>query len=158
MSLLKSAFRLLSFVIALCTALAAQAQDAAADKAGVLAFLEQIERDFANGDIDGAMRAFTDDAVIFAENDADIIGADAIRAAYTGMLTAFDVELAFDTQEVAILGDTAYEQGTFSIKLTDKTSGQIASDSVSRHIHILKRQPDGSWKTWRMMSNTPKLP
>lgn len=36
----------------------------------------------------------------------------------------------------------------------DKASGQVVCAATSRHIHILKRQDDGSWKTWRMMSNS----
>ena len=156
MALLKTTLRVLLLVGSLCGALASHGQDAAADKATVAAMLDRIESVFANGDIDGAMTAFTDDAIIFAENGADIVGKDAIRAAYAGMMSAFDVELAFNTAEIEIIGDTAYEQGTFSLKLTDKASGQVASAATSRHIHILKRQPDGSWKTWRMMANTPQ--
>lgn len=155
MSVLKRFVRLFVFALSLFGALASHAQDAAVERGKIEAMLNEIEVVFANGDIDGAMRAFTNDAIIFAENGGDIVGADAIRATYAGMMDAFDVELRFDTAEIEILGDTAYERGTFSIKLTDKTSGAVASDSTSRHIHILKRQADGSWKTWRMMANTP---
>lgn len=155
MSLLKNSLRLFLLCVSLVGVLAAHGQDVAADTAKIHALLDGLEVIFAKGDIDGAMKAFTSDAVIFAENGEDIVGEAAIRAAYSGMMSAFNVELAFNTAEIAILGDTAYEQGTFSIKLTDKASGQVASDTTSRHIHILKRQADGSWKTWRMMSNTP---
>ncbi|MGV3591903.1 MAG: YybH family protein [Gammaproteobacteria bacterium] len=135
--------------------LASYGQDDATDRGKIEAMLKRLETVFAAGDIDGAMQAFAPDAIIFGENNADIVGFDAIRAAYTGMLTAFDVELSFDTREVAIFDDTAYEQGLFTIRLTDKATGELASDTTSRHIHILKRQGDGTWKTWRMMTNTP---
>jgi ketosteroid isomerase-like protein len=155
MSRLKNTLSLFLLCVSLFGALTSHAQDAAADTAKIHTLLDGLEVIFAKGDIDGAMQAFTGDAIIFAENGADIVGAEAIRAAYSGMMSAFNVELAFNTAQVEVLGDTAYEQGTFSIKLTDKVSGQVASDTTSRHIHILKRQADGSWKTWRMMSNTP---
>jgi ketosteroid isomerase-like protein len=155
MPLLKSSLRLFLLCVSLFGALASHGQDVAADTAKIHTLLDGLEVIFAKGDIEGAMKAFTDDAIIFAENGEDIVGADAIRAAYSGMMSAFSVELSFNTAQIEILGDTAYEQGTFSIKLTDKASGQVASDTTSRHIHILKRQGDGSWKTWRMMSNTP---
>lgn len=155
MSLLKILVRMFVFTLSLCGALASHAQDNAAERAKIEALLAHIETVFANGDIDGAMQAFTQDAIIFAENGGDIVGFDAIRATYGGIMDAFDIELGFDTAEIEILGDTAYERGTFSNKLTDKASGQVADDSTSRHIHILKRQSDGSWKTWRMMVNTP---
>lgn len=155
MLLLKSCIRMLVFVLSLFGTLASYGQDTAAERGNIEALLERIETVFANGDIESAMQAFTNDAIIFAENGADIVGADAIRATYAGMMAAFEIELSFDTSEIEILGDTAYERGTFSIRLTDKTSGQVASDTTSRHMHILKRQRDGSWKTWRMMTNTP---
>src|SRR5262245_45101231 len=116
MSLLKTALRLFLFCVSVLGALASHGQDLAADKAKIAALLDQIEVVFAKGDIEGAMQAFTDDAIIFAENGGDIVGADAIRATYAGMMSAFDVELAFNTAEIAVSGDTAYEQGTFSIK------------------------------------------
>ncbi|HEY0963804.1 MAG TPA: DUF4440 domain-containing protein [Pseudomonadales bacterium] len=151
----KRTVRIFLFTLSLFGALPSHGQDAAVERGRIEAMLNRIEVVFANGDIDGAMQAFTDDAIIFAENGADIAGFDAIRATYAGMLDAFDVDLNFDTAEIEILGDTAYERGTFSIRLTDKTSGEVTSDTTSRHIHIFKRQDDGSWKTWRMMANTP---
>jgi uncharacterized protein (TIGR02246 family) len=155
MSLLKSAIRLFLFCVSLFGALASHGQDVAADTAKINTLLDGLEVTFTNGDIEGAMNAFTDDAIIFAENGADIVGGEAIRAAYTGMMSAFKVELSFNTAQIEIFGDVAYEQGTYSLKLTDKASGQVATDVTSRHLHILKRQADGSWKTWRMMVNTP---
>lgn len=154
MSLPKFCSRVFVFALSLSGALASHGQDVAADKARIEALLNHIETVFAAGDIDSAMQAFTNDAIIFGDDNADIIGFDAIRAAYDGMMTAFDVQLSFDTREVAIFGDTAYEQGLFTLKLTDKASGEVASDTTSRHVHILKRQDDGAWKTWRMITNT----
>lgn len=155
MSLLKSRLRIFVFMLSLCGAVASHGQDNAADKEKIEALLTHIETVFAAGDIDGAMQAFTSDAIIFGDDNADIIGFDSIRDAYNGMMTAFDVELSFDTREIAIFGNTAYEQGLFTLKLTDKASGEVASDTTSRHVHILKRQDDGAWKTWRMITNTP---
>ena len=128
MPLLKRVVRLFVFALSLFGALASHAQDAAAERGKIEAMLDKIETVFAKGDIDGAMQAFTNDAIIFAENGGDIVGADAIRATYAGMMDAFNVELSFDTAEIEILGDTAYERGTFSIKLKDKASGEVASD------------------------------
>ena len=51
----------------------------------------------------------------------------------------------------AHLGDLAYEHGTYTLKMTDKASGKTLQDVKNKHIHIMKRQADGSWKTWRMM-------
>jgi ketosteroid isomerase-like protein len=57
----------------------------------------------------------------------------------------------FATEEVAVAGDLAYEHGTYTLKVVDKTSGKVLQNVKNKHAHILKRQPEGSWKTWRMM-------
>jgi ketosteroid isomerase-like protein len=129
------------------------AQDAEVD--AVNALLAHLETVFANGDIEGAMTAFTDDAIIFPANDADIVGAAAIRATYSGLMNQFNVGLSFATEEVDVVDDMAYERGMFTLKLTDKASGQLVAETTNRHVHIFKRQADGSWKTWRMMTNSP---
>jgi hypothetical protein len=30
----------------------------------------------------------------------------------------------------------------------------VLQDVKNKHIHILKRQSDGTWKTWRLMTNS----
>jgi ketosteroid isomerase-like protein len=125
------------------------------DVAAIEALLDKGEQVFATGDLEGAVALFADDAVIYAENGPDIVGIDAVRATYSGMLQAMRVELSFKTNEIVVAGDLAFESGTFRLKLTDKAGGAVVSDSQSRHMHVYKRQPDGSWKTWRMMVNTP---
>ena len=69
MSLLKHTLRLFLLAVSLFGALVSHGQDLAADRASINALLDEIEVVFANGDIDGAMKVFTDDAIIFAEND-----------------------------------------------------------------------------------------
>jgi uncharacterized protein (TIGR02246 family) len=147
--------QLLPFCTALLLSLTTPAFAQDDEVAAINALLERLAVVFANGDIEGAMTAFTDDAVIYPANDADITGADAIRAAYTGMMNQFDVGLSFATEEVEVVDDVAYERGMFTLKLTDKASGQLVAETTNRHIHIFKRQPDGSWRTWRMMTNSP---
>jgi uncharacterized protein (TIGR02246 family) len=149
---MKQALQILSALLLSLSFSVAYAQQA--DEAAIHALLERLEVVFATGDIEGAMAAFTDDAIIFPADDADIAGAAAIRAAYTGMMAQFDVDLSFDTTEIEIAGDLAYERGMFTLKLTDKASGQVAAENTSRHVHILKRQADGAWKTWRMVTNS----
>jgi uncharacterized protein (TIGR02246 family) len=160
MSLVKSTFRLLLLLLSVFSTLETfgQEADATADVATINGMLQRLETVFATGDIEAAMTAFTDDAIVFAENGADIVGGDAIRAVYTGMMTQFDVTLTFNTVEIEVADDMAYERGTYTLKLVDKASGQVATDATYRHIHILKRQADGSWRTWRMMVNTPPAP
>lgn len=64
------------------------------------------------------------------------------------------MELTFASGEVRVLGDLAYEQGAYTVKMLDKASHKVVQEIKNRHIHILRRQSDGTWKTWRMMTNS----
>jgi uncharacterized protein (TIGR02246 family) len=125
-----------------------------ADVAAIGALVDRVERTFKAGDLEAAMTVFTDDAVIIAQGAPDMVGTDTIRAMYAGMMDQFDIDADLSTAEIQVVGDLAYERGTYTLKLTDKASGQVVMDVVNRHLHILKRQPDGTWKTWRMMVNS----
>lgn len=124
-----------------------------ADEAAVRRTLAQVEHQINQGDL-GFVNVFAKDAVIIAPSAADVAGIDAIRAMYAGAMEKTVMNVHFSTEEVAIAGDLAYEHGTYTLKITDKASGQTLQDVKNKHVHILKRQPDGSWKTWRMMVNS----
>ncbi len=70
------------------------------------------------------------------------------------------MKVAFSTEEVEVFGDLAYERGTYTLQVLDKTDGQVTQEIENRHVHIFRRQADGSWKTWRMIVNeaTPTPP
>lgn len=125
------------------------------DLAAIALYVDRVERAFADADLEGAMQLFTDDAVILQENGPDIVGKDAIRAAYAGMLESFYVATDLSTEAVEVSGDLAVEHGTYTFRLTEKSSGQVTLDVHSRYLHVFKRQPGGEWQTWRMMVNTP---
>jgi uncharacterized protein (TIGR02246 family) len=94
---------------------------------------------------------FAKDAVIIAPGAPDVIGFDAIRTMYTDLMKQDSMTVHFSTDEVEVADDLAYERGTYTIKIADKASGKVLQDVKNKHLHILKRQPDGTWKTWRMM-------
>jgi uncharacterized protein (TIGR02246 family) len=135
-------------------AVPASSEANAADRAAINALIDEVETTFAAADLDGAMAIFTDDAMIIAPATPNVVGADAIRTMYAGMLAQFEVDADQITEEIRVAGDLAYERGSYSLRLTDRSSGQVVQDVVNRHMHILRRQPDGRWKTWRMMVNS----
>jgi ketosteroid isomerase-like protein len=73
---------------------------------------------------------------------------------YGGLMEKAAMNVHFSTAEVVIAGDLAYERGTYTLRVTDKASGLTLQDVKNKHVHIMRRQPDGSWKTWRMMVNS----
>jgi ketosteroid isomerase-like protein len=112
--------------------------------------IADLEQRINRGD-PGFVDTFANDAVIIAPAAPDVVGFDAIRTMYTGMMKQFSMTVHFSTDEIAVAGDLAYERGTYTLKISDKASGKVVQDVKNKHLHILKRQPDGTWKTWRMM-------
>jgi uncharacterized protein (TIGR02246 family) len=123
---------------------------ARADDAAVRRTLADVERRINQGDL-GFVDVFAKDAVIIAPSAPDIVGYDAIRKLYEDVMKQASMKVHFATEEVTVAGDLAYEHGTYTFQVVDKTSGKTLQDVRNKHIHILKRQLDGTWKTWRMM-------
>jgi len=121
-----------------------------ADEAAIRQLLADTEQRINRGDLD-FVNVFAKDAVIIAPGAPDIAGFDAIRSLYADIMQQNSMTVHFSTEEVAVAGDLAYERGTYTLRISDKSSGKVLQDGKNKHLHILKRQPDGSWKTWRMM-------
>ncbi len=134
----------------------AQAAQSRADEAAVRQLLANVEKQINAGDL-GFVNVFAKDAVIIAPSAPDIKGYDAIRALYEGMMKQASMTVHFSTEEVAVSGNLAYEHGTYTLRIADKKTGKVLQDVKNKHVHIFKRQPDGSWKTWRMIV-TPAEP
>jgi len=125
-----------------------------ADLAAVRAFVDHVGETFNSGNLDTFMAVFTEDAIQFNQGYPDVIGKAAIRKQYEEALAQNDIKVAFHTREVQVSGDLAYEGGTYDIIIQPRSDPKALPLTVTnRHVHVLKRQPDGSWKTWRMMTN-----
>jgi len=124
-----------------------------ADEATVRRTLSKTEQRINQGDL-SFVNVFANDAVIIAPSGPNIVGFDAIRALYADIMKQASMTVHFATEEVAIAGDLAYERGTYTLKISDKASNKVLQETKNKHVHIFKRQPDGTWKTWRMMVNS----
>jgi uncharacterized protein (TIGR02246 family) len=136
--------------------------DKAADEAAIRQVLADVGRHFDAGDYDAMLALYTDDVIVSAPGMPDTIGKEAWRKGIeTTLPQGVKMKLRFDTQEIEIGGDLAYERGTFVVEVLD-AAGAAQPVSGGRHIHMFKRQADGSWKGWRLMENsadpTPAAP
>ena len=118
----------------------------------ILEALDVIRSD----DFDRYFDLFTEDAVWMMPSSFKDVDQDEARSFYR--LTRkfkFDQETAVD--EVVVSDDWAYVRVSFEGYLLSKVDdGSLPLRSVSRHIWILKKQVDGSWKIARDIWNTPK--
>jgi ketosteroid isomerase-like protein len=67
--------------------------------------------------------------------------------------------MRFDTEELVVAGDIAYERGTYHVESAPVGSSEMQPMMSARHIHIFRRQADGQWKGWRLFeSNSEGTP
>ena len=118
-------------------------------RAALQAFGDAVNR----GDYDAVLDMITDDAVFWTANYPEMKGKAALQAAYDG-LSAYRVHQDFEVEEIQVCGDWAFARGYENFTL-DPKSGQGPRLEIKRRraISILRRQPDGAWKTARGMTN-----
>ncbi len=121
-------------------------------KSLILEALDVIRSD----DFDRYFDLFTDDAVWMMPSNFDDVHQTKARSFYRFTRKfKFDQETSVD--EVVVSDDWAYVRLSFNGYLRPKMEdGSPPLRSVSRHIWILQRQPDGAWKIARDIWNTPK--
>src|SRR5437868_1473437 len=92
---------------------------ARADETAVRQTIASVEKRINQGDT-GFVNVFANDAVIIAPSSPDIVGLDAITKMYTDMMKQDSLTVHFSTEEVAVSGDTAFERGTYTLRIADK--------------------------------------
>ena len=97
------------------------------------------------------MSQWTDDIVLLMPAGPIMSGRHAIAEANLGVDNPEIVESRLDIQEVKVLGDYAYEWGTYRYGSRPRGSGEIVRVS-GKLMRILQRQSDGSWKIFRGIS------
>jgi uncharacterized protein (TIGR02246 family) len=101
------------------------------------------------GDAVGIADYYTEDAVQMPANEPDIVGRDAFRVCLEALFNQFTVKGdSTEVVEVQTGGDLAFARGTYAIILTPKAGGKPTRYS-GKFVHLLKRQPDGTWKIHR---------
>ena len=129
---------------------------AAADPAGVRAVIEQNNATlidaFVRGDAPAAAALFADDAVLMLPGMDAINGRAAIRQALAGAFSAVRYRsIVARIDEVQFFGDYALERGT--TVMTYEVGGQTIVDR-GKYLVAWTREPGGTWKIHRDVSNT----
>ncbi len=123
---------------------------------GVSSLIVEALNVIRSDDFERYFDLFTDDAVWMMPSSFKDVHQDEARSFYRFTRKfKFDQETAVD--EVIVSGDWAYVRVSFDGYLRPKVDdGSPPLRSVSRHIWILQRQDDGTWKIARDIWNTPK--
>jgi len=94
------------------------------------------------------MSQWTDDFVLLPAAGPIMRGRHAISEALQGVESPEIVDSVLDIQEVKVLGDHAYQWGTYHYSVRPRRGGETIRTS-GKLMRILQRQPDGSWKMYR---------
>ena len=124
---------------------AAAAATRAADEAAIRAATSTLEQGVETKDLDKAVSAYEDNAVLFVPKAPASVGKDAVRRAWQGLLAAPGLKLALHVTavDVARSGDIAVERGTFQIVTTDKEG---KPNTETGQLVIVWKKVSGSWK------------
>ena len=121
-------------------------------KAGIAATWAAFKTHWTAGHARESVAAFfTDDAINMIPGTPSDSGRAAIEKRFAEGLAENKMELTQTTDEVQLVGQTAYERGSFNQRVTPKT-GQ-PSMQRGRYLAIWHRQPDGKWKCSRFLFN-----
>jgi ketosteroid isomerase-like protein len=104
-------------------------------------------------DLTGVLGGMADDYVSL-ESPAEIIrGKTAYRTMLDSMAAAGKwQDLAFQTEGMTVSGDLAVEHGRWRMTFVPKSGRPVPS--AGNFVHVWRRQPDGSWKLFRDISNS----
>jgi uncharacterized protein (TIGR02246 family) len=94
------------------------------------------------------VQLYTDDAVLLAPGAPSAVGINAVRAAYTGIFQAIDIDLTFKIAEVKVVSpDWAFLRSTSNGVVTILANGAQISSSNQELFVLHKSQ--GRWKIAR---------
>ena len=121
-------------------------------KSLILQAFEYIRSD----DFDRYFDLFTDDAVWMMPSSYSDVGLEEARSFYR-FTRKFRFDQVTSVDELVITGDWAFVRLGFDGYLRSKFDDKAPPlRSVSRHIWILHKQTDGTWKISRDIWNNPK--
>jgi ketosteroid isomerase-like protein len=100
------------------------------------------------GDKAKMMSQWTDDFVLLPWAGPILPRARRHRGSVGGREDPEILEYVLDIQEVNVLGDYAYQWGTYHYAMRPH-AGDATARTAGKLMRILQRQPDGSWKMYR---------
>lgn len=101
---------------------------------------------FNEGDAAGIAVHFAEDALLMAPGKPAAKGKVAVQSYYQSIFDEFTTQLESHYEEVEVSGNLAYGRGFAKVTLVPKKGGETVI-STAKYLNILKKQPDGKWKT-----------
>ena len=126
-------------------------RDVAADTAAINALRDQYIAAVNSGDAAAVAATFDDDAVEMPPNQVAGVGKQAIQARLDAMFKEATFKGVPSTVlETQVAGDWAYRRTSSAQTVTPKSGKPM--EQLWKGLSIFKRQPDGSWRYYRLIS------
>lgn len=138
--------RLLVALVVLTGALACGtgAPDPEADRQAILDLGDRAVAALNEGDIDGFLALWTDDAILMPPAEGTQLGKDRIRGGIEAFYRNWTVDMRTRVGDVWIAGDMAVVHGTNIGAVRHRREPRINAFD-RKFVWVLERQPDGSW-------------
>lgn len=94
---------------------------------------------------DSLLTIVTSDADYMPPDEPAVHGHDALRKWAETMFSQVTVSGRYTSSDVTVSGDLAVARYVGEVTFTPKAGGKPFTDHL-KGIHVMKRQPDGSWK------------
>jgi uncharacterized protein (TIGR02246 family) len=101
---------------------------------------------FNEGNAAGIAIHFTDDALLMAPGKPVAKGRKAVASYYQSIFDEYTTQLESHYEEVDVSGSLAYGRGEAKVTLIPKKGGAPLI-STAKYLNVLKKQPNGEWKT-----------
>ncbi|UCH65080.1 MAG: SgcJ/EcaC family oxidoreductase [Ignavibacterium sp.] len=107
---------------------------------------------YNSGNLDGFVALFTDDAVQLPDEEAIVVGKEAIRLRAKDGFANFTFKLTDTVEDIKVSGNWAFVRGSYVNIITPKEGGDDATEE-GKWVAIYQRQADGSWQIYSEIWN-----
>lgn len=130
----------------------AGARDPAADRQAIALETARFQAAENAGSVDALRSFFADDLVMMGPNSPPVTGGDTVAEQMRTFHERFAVQVEYDSQEIVVSGDWAFDRGTERFTVTPRDGGAAIQKS-GNYLYLYQRQADGSWKQARVIWN-----
>ena len=121
-------------------------QTADADKGAIRATFREWVRVAERGDPDTYLSFITDDAVVMAPGQPEVVGKQAIAPWIRDFFTRYTFKFSdWSSREVEVAGDLAFHRYTGVATLTPRAGGASLRQD-RKYLDVLRRGADGRWR------------
>lgn len=121
------------------------------------ALRDSIQAAEVAGNADGMLALLADDVVNMPPDAPAVIGKPAVSDMFRTFLQSTSIAVQYDSQEVVVSGDWAFDRRTYSGTMTPKAGGAAVSET-GKYLWVLHKDAAGSWKFARIIWNTDTAP